>query len=272
MNEPRLDRLSALLEGLRPHVRLSDKGNDFSLRITRCIGAQNDVNKLRLMAIPARHSWQEHLLPNEACWMSFEVSFDGPIGSAFLAEFPHAVCIPLNEADPSLFQIVTLIASEMQTARCGQPLLMNRAGDILLIGLMRHLVSNPLKTTGLFSALANSRIAKSLVALHTDTAHPWTLEHLADLAGMSRTSFANKFKEIMKISPGRYLENLRLSMANQLVTEGVGLKQIARSTGYSSPSTLSRALSRWHRSYAIDTVLQNRIERSTEGFSQTACK
>ena len=176
--------------------------------------------------------------------MSFEVAFDGPVGPAFLAEFGEPMVIPIKDADPSLTQIVHLIASEMQTSRCGQPLLINRAGDILLIGLMRHLISTPQKTTGLFTALADPRIAKSLVALHADTARLWTLESLAQIAGMSRTSFANHFKEVMQMSPGKYLENLRLAIARQMVASGMGLKQIAQKTGYASPSTLSRAMGR----------------------------
>jgi transcriptional regulator GlxA family with amidase domain len=80
--------------------------------------------------------------------------------------------------------------------------------------------------------------------MHTQPAHPWTLDALAQLAGMSRTSFANHFKEAMQVSPGKYLEKLRLAIARQMAQSGIGLKQIAVRTGYASPSTLSRALSR----------------------------
>ena len=48
----------------------------------------------------------------------------------------------------------------------------------------------------------------------------------------------------MQVSPGKYLENLRLAIARQLMQTGIGLKQIATRTGYASPSTLSRALGR----------------------------
>ena len=177
--------------------------------------------------------------------MSFEVLFDGPLGAAFLAEFENPISIPMKEADPSLAQIAQLIASEMETNRCGQPLLMDRAGDILLIGLMRHLISSPQKATGLFTALADPRIARALVAVHANSAQLWTLEALAQIAGMSRTSFATHFKRVMQISPGKYLEHLRLAIARQMVASGVGLKQIAQKTGYASPSTLSRALGRY---------------------------
>ena len=163
-------------------------------------------------------------------WMSFEVALYGPVAPIFLAEFLTPLLIDLASADASLAQIVKLIASEMSVSRCGQPLMMDRAGDILLIGTLRHLISQPERTTGLFTALADPRIAKSLVAMHSDAANAWSLKSLADLAGMSRTSFATSFKRLMQLSPGKYLENLRFALAERLVTQGVGLKKAASAT------------------------------------------
>jgi len=206
--------------------------------------APEAMDTLTLLVCPAAYPCSDAVVWPQQRWMSFEVVFDGPIGPAFLAEFAEPMTIRMRDADPSLTQIVALIASEIQTSRCGQPLLMNRAGDILLIGLMRHLTSRPQTMTGLFSALSDPRIARSLVALHSNTAHPWTLENLAHLAGMSRTSFANRFKNVMQIPPGKYLENLRLTMARQMISRGMGLKQVSAKIGYASASTLSRAMGR----------------------------
>lgn len=252
MNPVRLDRLTALLEGLGAKVTLASKGCGLSLHLVQSEpidGATNSdfstrLDALSLLICPPEHEPEALLRFGERCYLSFEVTLDGPMGPGFLAEFSRPVFISMKEADPSLLQVVALIVSEMQVSRCGQPFFINRAGDILLIGLMRHLTSQPQHNTGLFNALSDHRIAKSLVAIHTNPAHPWTLELLAELAGMSRTSFANYFKRFMQVSPGKYLENLRLAIARQLVQSGIGLKQIATRTGYASPSTLSRALSR----------------------------
>ena len=252
MDAPRLDRLTALLEGLSPKVMLTEKTDSFSLSIIKTekselITASTSVNQLEglsLLVCPAQYSVQNELEPDQKCFMNFEVVFDGPMGPSFLAELAEPIWISMNEADPSLIQVMTLIANEMQASRCGQPLFINRAGEILLISLMRHLTSRPQQSSGLFHALSDPRIARSLVAIHTKPADPWTLEILANLSGMSRTSFANNFREALHVSPGKYLENLRLAIARQLVESGIGLKQIAKQTGYSSPSTLSRALAR----------------------------
>ncbi len=252
MDLPRLDRLTALLEGLSPKVTLTSEPDGFSLHIIQTgtfelsevsISAPH-LAALSLLVCPAAYSFQNMLEVDQQCFVSFDVVFDGSMGPSFLAELSQPISISMKDADPALVQVMTLIANEMLASRCGQPLFINRAGDILLISLMRHLTSRPQQATGLFLALSDPRIARSLVAMHTKPAHPWTLEILANLAGMSRTSFANYFKDVMQVSPGKYLENLRLAIARQLVQTGIGLKQIAARTGYASPSTLSRALGR----------------------------
>ncbi len=250
MTAPRLDRLSALLEGLAPRVWLTDAPQGFALHILAHSPSSDKalgVSGMRLLVCPPHTSSAELARAQregQMRWMSFEVALEGPVAPIFLSDFVAALQIDLASADASLAQIVGLIASEMSMTRCGQPLLMNRAGDILLIGLLRHLVAQPQKTTGLFSALANPRIAKTLVAMHADASKPWSLEVLADVAGMSRTTYVNQFKNLMQVPPGKYLENLRIALAQRLIANGMGLKQVAQKTGYASASTLSRAMSR----------------------------
>ncbi|MBA4211690.1 MAG: AraC family transcriptional regulator [Polaromonas sp.] len=249
MTEPRLDRLSALLEGLAPRVWPSDGERELSLHIARAAlpdGEAALTDGLHLLVSPPGQGVDVLALRARglAIWMSFEVAFDGPVGRLFLDEFRQPLEIALAQADPSLIQVVHLIAAEIETKRCGQPLFMNRAGDILLIGLLRHLVSAPLGTMRLFNGLADPRIARTLVGMHAEPASRWTLDTLAVEAGMSRTSFANRFKTVMGLPPGKYLENLRLTLAHRMVASGAGLKRVARETGYAGPSTLSRAMHR----------------------------
>jgi AraC-like DNA-binding protein len=70
----------------------------------------------------------------------------------------------------------------------------------------------------------------------------WSLEAMADVAGMSRTAFANRFREVMSHTPGSYLTRLRLLIARRAVISGQGLKHAAKLSGYASVTALSRAL------------------------------
>lgn len=248
MSIPSLDRLSALLQGLAPRVSLSSAPKGLALHIlvkTQLNGPEATLRDMVLLVMPPRSEQSAtEQVQGYHVWMSFEVALDGPVAPIFLSEFLAPLQIDLASADASLAQIVKLIANEMTASRCGQPLLMDRAGDILLIGMLRHLVAQPERTTGLFTALADPRLAKTLVAMHADASRPWTLEILADVAGMSRTSFVTQFKQLMSSSPGKYLENLRLALAHRLVANGMGLKKAASASGYASASTLSRAMNR----------------------------
>ncbi|WP_293599657.1 cupin domain-containing protein, partial [Polynucleobacter sp. 35-46-11] len=181
MDAPRLDRLTALLGGLGPNVTRTSKAEGFSLHIiqtglfelsSQSISAPH-LDALSLLVCPAEYSLQDIIEADQQCFMSFDVVFDGPMGPSFLAELSQPISIGMKDADPSLVQVMTLIATEMLASRCGQPLFINRAGDILLISLMRHLTSRPQQATGLFHALSDPRIARSLVAMHSKPAHPW---------------------------------------------------------------------------------------------------
>ncbi len=171
------------------------------------------------------------------------VYFDGPVGEAFLAEFAAPCGLDL-QADSALRALVDLIDHEIRQPRCGQPAFLARAGEMLFIALLRHLIAHPDGRAGLLGGLADPRLARALVAMHERPAWPWTLESMAAEAGMSRTAFANGFRQRMQLTPGHYLGQLRLAIARRVVADGLGLKQAAKMAGYASVSALSRALSR----------------------------
>jgi len=174
--------------------------------------------------------------------VSANVHLDGPVAPLLLAAFAQPKLVPLDTPDTLLTHVIALVRSELQAPRCGQPALLNRAGDILFIGLMRHLVAQPQTAGGLFSGLADTRIATALVAMHEAPERNWTLESLAQRAGMSRTAFAVRFKSTINRSPGKYLSGLRMQIARRSVQAGLGLKAAARAAGYGNVSALSRAL------------------------------
>jgi len=49
--------------------------------------------------------------------------------------------------------------------------------------------------------------------MHDFPAHRWTLQDLAERAGMSRSTFALKFKETVGTSPMEYLARWRMLLA-----------------------------------------------------------
>lgn len=168
--------------------------------------------------------------------------FEGGAMHPLARGLPPLVVVPLAEA-PSLASTLELLFAEADNARCGRPLLANRLFEVLLIQLLRWLLDRDNLPEGLLAGLADPQIAKALVAMHEQPAHPWDLPSLADRAGMSRSAFAAAFKRVVGDTPAEHLAQWRLALAQQRLARGEAVKRVALDVGYGSASALSRAFS-----------------------------
>lgn len=261
----RLDRLSALLEGVAPVFSI------FEQRGPRpADGASLQLSELSLAILihpmtsghPAGPTATEPQRPslwigplsrlNDKRWaqdadspdsICIRAQLTGPLGPLLMEEFAQPIGLHVDANEPTLSSPVALIEQEIHNPRCGQPALLKSAGDILFIGILRHLVANPKpERPGLLRALSDERIAKALVAMHQAPNLDWNLSALALEAGMSRTSFAMTFKKAMDKSPGKYLIALRLALARRALEGGKRVKEAARISGYRNPASIARAL------------------------------
>lgn len=231
----RLDRLSALLLAVSPRVSIENTDAPAEDTLWIC---------LKFIQDPVPHSISVHTSSNTDADIAFQVHLEGPAAPLLMREFIQPIKLNLSDTDSALQLAVQVLWAEMKSPRCGQPAMLTHAGNMLFVGLLRHLVAHPAALSGLFSGLSDPRIAKSLVAMHTYPQRKWTLITLAEHAGMSRTLFATQFKSVMDTSPGRYLSEIRLLIAQRAVQMGKGLKKAAIESGYQDSSALSRALQR----------------------------
>lgn len=263
MSEPHLDRLTALLKGLAPRVALEPggelsmaAGQRFALPTLRLVllvpprPAARNAKPVESLDAPVLMAWRADQpaigwpVPVSArVVMQGRAELAGPMAMQLMETIEGVLSLSVTAADPSLQQAVQLIASELREPRCGGPLLLEHAGDILFIGLLRHLIAQPRTRHGLLNGLSDSRLARALVAVHRDPGKAWTLADLSRQAGMSRTAFATRFRTVMDQTPGAYLYGLRMALARASLQRGQALKQAAAEVGY-TPTSLSRALAR----------------------------
>lgn len=266
MTTAHFDRLSALIDGSAPRISVYHAGAFCRDSVFQAGGGgvlhlhlllQGRVSFARagmetLLGGPAvavfrgdcGHRLEPLAGPPEVRMLCAEARFEGPASALLLAAFESPRLLDLSDGAHELRHVVPLIAAEIDQPRCGQPALLARAGEILFIGLMRSLIARGETSTGLFAGLGDPRLARALVAMHRDPARPWSLERLAEEAGLSRTAFATGFRDSVGITPGAYLNALRLGIAERAVDDGQGLKRAAQASGYASTAALSRALSR----------------------------
>lgn len=136
----------------------------------------------------------------------------------------------------------------MQELRDGQPgafLVIQHLAHMVLVQALRLHLEAAGGGVGWLFALSDKQISAAIGAMHEDPAHRWTLQTLASRAGMSRSSFALKFKETVGTSPLDYLTRWRMLLAgDRLENSADPVSVIALSLGYESESAFSTAFKR----------------------------
>lgn len=90
-----------------------------------------------------------------------------------------------------------------------------------------------------------SRIAKSIQQIRTSFREPLVVSDLAQVVGMSASSFHEHFKSVTGTSPLQYQKDLRMIEARALLERGVtSVSAAGFQVGYESPTHFSRDYSR----------------------------
>ena len=132
---------------------------------------------------------------------------------------------------------------EIQERGPGASLIAEHLAHIMLIQVLRlHVASERSPGTGWLSALADPQLCAAMAAMHGDISRRWSLEELGKAAGMSRSGFASRFKQVAGISPMEYLARWRMHIAaDRLRTTSHIILRIANSVGYESDAAFSTA-------------------------------
>lgn len=92
----------------------------------------------------------------------------------------------------------------------------------------------------------DDEIAQTVLLIRQQPEQPWTVERLAAEVNLSRSAFAEKFKNQTGQTPMQFLQNFRMEAASEHLRDGRHhLKEIARLTGYRSMSAFSAAFKKW---------------------------
>ncbi|MCD5996155.1 AraC family transcriptional regulator [Pseudomonas sp. CDFA 602] len=112
-----------------------------------------------------------------------------------------------------------------------------------------------------------SQIAKAIVWLRSHYREPCRIDDIADVAGMSRSTFHAHFKAVTAMSPLEFRSQLRLQEARRLmVAEALDAAGAGYRVGYESPSQFSRDYARlFGQSPAKDA---SRLRRESEVSAQ----
>jgi len=172
-------------------------------------------------------------------------AFAGQHAAMLLGVLPPIVHI--QDADRSALRwAMERMMQEMREPRPGGVLVAQHLAHLVLVEALRlHLAEGANGGVGWLTALADPQMNAAIAALHQEPARRWTLQDLAGRCGMSRSSFAQRFKATVGVAPMDYLTRWRMLLAGERLEHSTEpVSAIALSLGYESESAFSTAFKR----------------------------
>jgi AraC-like DNA-binding protein len=255
------DRLEALLDRFSVRAQMFHSGNICGINEIAPDGDSGQLHLIRRGVLDVLHGGKVAVQITEPSLLMYprplphrfhiedasgaeltcaHLRFDGGSTNPIAATLPDVVCLPLARV-PDLGGVLSLLFDEAFEQRCGRRSVVDRLFEVVLIHLLRHVMESGEVRSGMLAGLAHPKLRHAVIAMHREPARDWGLDALADTSGMSRSVFANAFRDTVGATPGAYLQQWRLSLAQQALRQRRPLKLIAADSGYASESALSRA-------------------------------
>ena len=224
------------------HLHLIEQGTG-QLVMPGCIRSPIPITEPTLVWLPRprTHSLEMNMghasTTNRALCARVDFGLDN---NPLLQAMPPVLVLPLQQL-PSLASTLDILFNEAFQPRCGSQAVIERLCELLLIQLLRYCIEHQLVATSVIAGLSEPRLAKAITAMHDKPQTHWTLDTLAQRAGMSRARFASLFKSTVGTTPGDYLSTWRMGLSRDLLRSGQSVARTAHAVGYKSASAFIHA-------------------------------
>ncbi|CAH9049802.1 HTH-type transcriptional activator RhaR [Pseudoalteromonas sp. CIP111854] len=178
-------------------------------------------------------------------------------GSFTFLPLQYRPCTQLGGALPEILVIEVPVSSKLEVIvsclyeenKCSTPgghLARTRWLELLLIEVLRGLDAKVFDL-GWLTALQDRFLASVMLAIQSNLNKDWSVEELAKVAALSKSSLTNRFKRTTGLPPLIFLRQWRcLVAANLLISSNDPLKLIAASCGFQSDDVLIRNFRQFH--------------------------
>jgi AraC-like DNA-binding protein len=183
--------------------------------------------------------------------------------SPLLDALPSVIIIRHDpERTPWLAATLQRTFDERRAGRPGGSALIEQLTSLLFMEVVqRQLEKGP---EGWLGALSDPVLGPVLQLIHQQPAHGWTVQSLAKRAGSSSSVLAERFVEMIGISPIKYLTHWRLELAaGRLLDSDDSIAEIAPDVGYASEASFNRAFKRHVGAPPAAWRTSKRLSRST---------
>ncbi|MBX4862801.1 AraC family transcriptional regulator [Rhizobium sophorae] len=145
-----------------------------------------------------------------------------------------------------LRRTLELLGLEAGGGAPGENVIVDRLADILLVQALRaYLAESGPGQASWLAGLADPKLARAMRSFHNDVAADWSVASMASVAGMSRSSFAEKFKSVVGVTPLDYVTRWRMQRVRRaLIETDLAFATIAEDNGYRSRTSCSQTFKR----------------------------
>lgn len=155
--------------------------------------------------------------------------------TGFDAVEPAAAALALN---------MGVLGDTVMPARQGDPIICRMMATTVLLSVIRAWAANGCAPTG-WPSLSNDPFLDRVVdAIREEPGRDWTVERLAGIGAMSRSTFAERFRSTVGRSPADYVTEVRVDAAKRMLEAGRSVSDVSRELGYTSDEGFSRAFRR----------------------------
>ncbi|NKF20906.1 AraC family transcriptional regulator [Solimonas marina] len=173
--------------------------------------------------------------------LEFVMGTHNPIFSAL----PSWFIVRGADSSDAFRQLAQMLIDTSTDQRWGRQMVQNKLADSLFTMAICEYVRSAGEPRGLLAALTDVRLSKALAAMHERPGEEWTIQSLAQIAGMSRTAFAELFAQTVGLPPIQYLAHWRATEARRLLkNRRFSVAAIAEMLGYRSEAAFRRFFKR----------------------------
>jgi len=164
-----------------------------------------------------------------------------------LAAFPDFMLIrpAQSPVGQSLRKLIELMTEEATQHDLGVTAVLDRLSDTLFLYMLRHALHLDPKLSPLLMALSDEHLRLAIAAFIDHPAEVWTVERMAQLACQSRSTFAERFTQRVKMPPMEFVAAWRMQLASGMLATGhANMLDVALRCGYESEAAFRKAFKR----------------------------
>ncbi|WP_394181381.1 cupin domain-containing protein [Marinomonas posidonica] len=176
--------------------------------------------------------------------LSFAFEFQPNVQLDLLKALPSAIILRQYQGTefPSFQSAIAFLSQDASNKQPGFVAIAAQLVELIIIGQLRsYILSETKHPKGWLPGLLDKKIGKALAAIHRHPEKQWSVTRLAVHAGMSRSSFAQRFQQLVGVGPITYLSHWRIQLAAELLqTTKHSISDITEMVGWTSDRSFRR--------------------------------